>query len=176
MAEQLIRHCDDSSNSGIRNFSKIKPSRFQKFLRNFKVMESGCWEWVKSKSPGGYGSFSVFRRQVSASRASWIINNGEIGPGLCICHKCDNPPCVNPNHLFVGTVIDNVNDRHFKKRDAKQCGESHPGVKLKSKEVFEIRMKFKTGRFTKTDLGKEFGVHRAMIRRIVTGIGWKSLR
>ena len=80
----------------------------ERFYSKFKVATSGCWEWM-TVSANGYGRFSLFGKGDWAHRASWFIHNGELPAGF-ICHRCDNPKCVNPEHLFEGTARDNTHD------------------------------------------------------------------
>lgn len=88
----------------------------QRFLDKTNVCgENECWEWKGSKSKDGYGKFVALGNQL-AHRVSWIIHNGEIPKGLQVLHECDNPPCVNPKHLFLGTNHDNVLDKVKKGR------------------------------------------------------------
>jgi hypothetical protein len=75
-----------------------------------------CWEWTASLVTGGYGGFSVRRRQTRAHRYSWEETNGPVPSGLFVLHRCDNPPCVRPSHLFLGTIQDNVDDMMAKGR------------------------------------------------------------
>lgn len=77
-----------------------------------------CWEWCGARSRQGYGRFRMLGVWYFSHRYSWIQANGKIQDGLCVCHKCDNPPCVRPDHLFVGTNADNTRDRCLKKRSA----------------------------------------------------------
>lgn len=83
----------------------------------------GCWEWTKSRSRLGYGTFSLNRRKwVSAHRFAWTLTNGPIPDGLCVLHRCDNPPCVRADHLFLGTLRDNQQDMYAKGRARDRWG------------------------------------------------------
>jgi hypothetical protein len=77
--------------------------------------DQGCWEWQGSKNRG-YGTFSRNGRSERAHRHAWILTYGEIPPGLMVCHHCDNPPCIRPEHLFIGTMLDNMRDAARKGR------------------------------------------------------------
>lgn len=79
--------------------------------------DQGCWEWVGRRSRKGYGTFEVGNRQVMATHFSWELHNGPKPPELQVLHRCDNPSCVNPAHLFLGTNQDNVRDREEKGRN-----------------------------------------------------------
>ena len=129
----------------------------------------GCWLWHSTLDGRGYGTLKVDRRQVGAHRVSWEIHHGQIPSGMCVCHKCDVPTCVNPAHLFLGTHAENAADRDAKGRNAR--GVKHWKAKLSAKEVLEIR---ESKEKTKV-LRLRFGVSRSTIQNIRRGSMWKSL-
>lgn len=95
------------------------PTRSLPFVDRFwaKVDRSGdCWVWTAYRNRNGYGQFWFNRSLHLAHRVSWILTNGSIPDGLCVLHQCDNPPCVNPAHLWVGTQVENIADRDAKGR------------------------------------------------------------
>lgn len=75
-----------------------------------KATLTGCWEWVGAKRYFGHGNFWLNRKNIGSHQASWLINRGPIPKGACVLHACDNPPCVNPEHLFLGSLSDNSRD------------------------------------------------------------------
>lgn len=93
-------------------------------------MTADCWEWQGSRNARGYGQIRKDGRYIYAHRAAYELTHGSIPEGLCICHHCDNPPCCNPDHLFAGTMADNMHDRDAKGRNGsyKNRGKSHKGT------------------------------------------------
>jgi len=106
-----------------------------------KVRKAGeCWEFVGWRGRDGYGRIRGFRSQmIHAHRLSWILHYGTIPDELCVCHHCDNPPCVRPDHLFIGTHGDNARDREQKGRGKRVNGTNHHRSKLSPMDVRVIR-------------------------------------
>lgn len=136
-----------------------------------------CWEWTAARYPSGYGKLAVNQRVVSAHRYSWVLHNGPIpaGPGAhgwCVCHRCDNKRCVNPNHLFLGTHADNMADKAAKGQVGALSGERHHGSKLTDDIVRKIRRRYDEGGVTQTALAAEFGVWPGTINYVVRRQRW----
>jgi len=133
--------------------------------------ETGCQEWQMFLTPRGYGQLTYRNRRWLAHRLSYHMAVGEIRGALLVCHKCDNPKCVNPNHLFLGTDADNVSDKVFKGRQL--SGESHGASKLTQDQVDEIRRRVRAGE-RQIRLSEEFGVNRSCISKIINNLHWRG--
>lgn len=140
-----------------------------------------CWPWkLKPRDPFGYGGFHFNNRTQLSHRVAWQLANGEIPIGLCVLHRCDNPPCVNPAHLFLGTKTDNARDRNAKGRTSKghtsaienrSRGAKNVNVKLTEDIIRLIRLERSSGA-TRTAITERFKVARSTIGRIVAGQVW----
>ena len=108
-------------------------------LNSIPVPESGCFLWVGYCNPGGYAMSSFNSKNALVHRAVYKEFIGKIPEGFLVCHKCDVRCCVNPNHLFVGTHLDNHRDMTAKGRGVYLHGSAHPKAKLTEKDVIEIR-------------------------------------
>ena len=138
-----------------------------------KVDKSGdCWEWKGAKNPDGYGRFRLRSRLVQAHRFVYSLAYGNIPRGLCVCHHCDNPGCVNPNHLFLGTLVDNQRDSIAKERCSR--GERHGRTRLVDNDVHEIRRLCSLG-VTQTLLAKMWKLSRPQVSSIVNKVSWKHI-
>ena len=136
---------------------------------------NGCWEWFGAVADKGYGEIKIpkTRRQIPAHRLSYLIHRGEIPEGKCVLHRCDNPPCVNPEHLFVGTKLDNARDKVAKNRHC--YGERHGGHKLTEAKARKILELLETG-LSQMKIGEMMGVGQMQVSRIKRGIQWAHLQ
>lgn len=133
---------------------------------------TGCWEWKASKDKDGYGRFRFSGRSQKASRVAWMLYVGEIPSGMLVCHHCDNPGCVNPAHLFLGTDAANTRDKYDKGRGV--TGEKNGRAKLTVEQVIEIRSKYATGEHQRS-LAAQYGVAYQHISLIVRRVNWTHL-
>lgn len=149
--------------------------RFYSFVR-IQPPPSTCWQWTGATVPDGYGILSNpdTRRPVRAHVFSYELHIGPIPAGLQVLHKCDNPPCVNPKHLYAGTHARNMKDASERKRFPNRKGEKHPRVKLTEEKVRTIWQRLKNGESMKA-LGKEYRVAEITIWHIRKGNSWRHL-
>jgi len=144
-----------------------------------------CWPWRGAVDAYGYGflyagpCYHTGARWVKAHRLSWEMHNDrELEPGEYVLHHCDNPPCVNPAHLYVGTKKDNAQDRTDRKRgkENRQRGENNDNAKLSEKQVRDIITELKKlPRRSQTDIAAQFGIGQAHVSRIMLRQTWAHL-
>lgn len=144
--------------------------RFDSFV--YPEPNTGCWLWGGNTVNGGYGQFKVDGHPYLSHRISYKIHIGEIVGNLNVCHKCDIPSCVNPDHLFLGTQLENMIDRSNKLRQAR--GNSIGVSKLTNSMVGEIKQLLAMGLLHKA-VAKKFGVTRSVITKIKNGKIWQHL-
>ena len=132
-----------------------------------------CWEWIGAKHKGYGRILGPNRRDVmNAQRASWMLHFARGVPhGMQVCHKCDNPECTNPDHLFLGTLRDNMRDKMIKGRSGAPHGIQNPNTKLNEVIACNIYARIFQGE-RMSDLAKEFGVSPPTIRNIKRGVTW----
>ncbi len=141
---------------------KTGPIRFWRKVR----ITPECWEWMGRIRDDGYAEIMVDRVYYTVHRYSWILHRGDIPLGLMVCHSCDNRSCVNPNHLFLGTCQDNVDDAV---RKGRHChNESHGMCKLSNNQAKELRRLFRLGE-NRGSLMRRFGLGRTQVYRIGRG-------
>jgi hypothetical protein len=133
----------------------------------------GCWDWIGRRSKKGYGEIDLIQySHPYTHRVSWCLHFGDIPDGMCVLHECDNPSCVNPDHLFLGTNQDNVDDKCRKGRH--KVGMDTRSSKLTNEEVLEIR-KLHNDHIRISDISRMYGRSYNTIRRITIGVTWKHL-
>lgn len=148
------------------------PERFWR-----RVDQAGdCWVWTGSKTPHGYGTVRWSGDRLYSHRLAYTLANGPIPDGMFVCHRCDNPPCVRPDHLWLGTNADNIADRHQKgrTRTSPPFGENASTSKLRAVEVIALREAHAAGA-TLEALARRYGVHHNTVQAIVVGKNWRSV-
>ncbi len=141
------------------------------------MAENGCWEWQGYRDKDGYGNFGVKVAgnrpywPVRAHRYAWMQVHGEIPNGMVVCHRCDNPSCVNPEHLFLGTPADNMHDRDKKGRARDSRGEKSGNHKLTEKDVHAIR----SSCLSRAELARMYNLNWQTVADIVARRRWRHV-
>lgn len=132
-----------------------------------------CWHWTAASFRRGYGAIKVNGKMKKAHRVSFEMHFGEIPDGQMVCHSCDTPSCVRPDHLFLGTSQENTADRDAKQRQCRgsRCHQS----KLTREQVIEIRELYASGNYSQPELGRMYGVAHTSIGAIVRRASWKHV-
>ena len=170
LKHRALKHCSKSCSN--RGRTKTLAERFARYIG--ETTDSGCILWTGSRAAHGYGHIGGTvdgrRTMLLAHRVAWELANGPIPDGLQILHRCDNPPCINVDHLFLGTHMDNHVDKAQKGRGPR--GEKNPKAKLAAHHVREIRKRYASATVTQLQLAKEYHVHLSTIERIVAKTSW----
>jgi hypothetical protein len=134
-----------------------------------------CWEWQAYRMAAGYGQFGINQQVLRAHRVAWELENGPIPPGHYVCHHCDNPPCCNPAHLFIGTPADNMQDKAAKGRGAGGgFGACHAKTTLTEDEARQVRRLYDEGCVGR-EIASSFGVSPSVVSSIGTRRSWVRL-
>lgn len=161
MHYERVRRLGDASDSALSHL--LTPTLESRLTPRLDMTggPDSCWEWQGNRLGDGYGTFSFQHQMWRAHRASYVVNVGPIPDGMFVCHRCDNPPCCNPTHLFLGSPKDNHSDMFRKKR--------HPlAGRLSEAQVASLKVRIDAGEPIQA-LADEFGVHYTTIWRRVSG-------
>lgn len=153
-------------------FQRARAARFWKNVDTSGGYDA-CWPWLGTKLPGGYGAVTFLGKRTTAHRIAYQLDRGEeIPDGIDGLHNCDNPPCCNPRHIFIGTQKDNIADMHEKGRagDTRNFGENHGRAKLTDTQVEEIRLLYRAVGHTQATLADMFNIGPSQISRIIQGL------
>lgn len=136
-----------------------------------------CWEWTGSRNQAGYGVVRMTDSSFPAHRVSYELFIGPIPEGWCVCHRCDNPPCCHPDHLFLGTPADNTRDMMSKDRHVRGIvyGESCGTHKLSERDVLDIRRRYAERSSTQVELSAEYGISKNHTCAIIKRHAWQHL-
>jgi hypothetical protein len=165
----------------------IRPEHIERFLSRI-TKTATCWLWNARCFPNGYGQFRIDKRQLGAHRVSWAIHHGEFpDASLCVCHRCDNPACVNPSHLWLGTHQENAADKKAKGRANNPHGQRHGSylhpestakgerngqALLSAQQVAAIRETYSRGGVRQKDLALQFGIGQTTVSAIIRKTNW----
>ena len=176
--------CVNPDHLSILNYANdFRLTKEQKFLRRVRKTET-CWLWIGQLDRHGYGAFRDNSRTMKAHRTAWEMYRGQIPDNMVVCHNCpsgDNPSCVNPDHLFIGTQGDNTRDMDKKGRrgttkgykyNVDWSGSNNGNAKIDQETADKIRERYRTVRITQSELAREFDVSPATVSLIVTGQRW----
>ena len=155
-----------------------RPTRIERFWSKVdrSAGDDACWEWTACRNAAGYGSFPIATGKTQlAHRFIYSTVIGSIPEGHGVLHRCDNPPCVNPAHLFTGTAADNCADKIRKGREWHIRGEAVSLARLTADDVATIRKRYAVGGVSQESLAAEFGVIQATISKVVRRDTWRHV-
>jgi hypothetical protein len=168
---------------------ELTPQDIQRFHKNYHILSTEqCWRWTGRKVQDGYGYFQVKKKRYIASRVAYFLHFGIDPSELNVLHTCDNPPCCNPEHLFLGTQPQNIADMVSKKRNKSMplnqnrqhihpemvTGSKNPRSKLTEDQVKSIREQLSKG-ITAREIAKQFNVHASLIGHIKHRRNWTHI-
>ena len=164
------------------SYARMYPPIEQRFwTRVIKGTGDACWEWQGSQDGHGYGSVFYQGRMQKAPRVAWQLTHGAIPAKTEVCHECDNPLCVRPDHLFLGNHMTNAQDMAAKGRQVFQRrperakrGEAHYCAKLDNSSIIAIRYRHKNGE-PMEQIARSYDVSKQTIWRIIRRLTWKHI-
>ena len=145
----------------------------KRFFSAVTIDDNGCWNSPFDRS-AKYARIWCAGRHMLAHHYAWIVAYGEIPDGMCVLHHCDNPKCVNPKHLFLGTNQDNVNDKMKKGRHKTLKGTKHPNAKLNNHQILMIKKALRS-RISQRKIAEIYNVSQGTITKINQGISYKEV-
>mgnify|MGYP003575162333 CR=1 FL=1 len=167
---------------------QVQPVQPRLDAKSAPVPFSGCRLWYGASVPFGYGVISIQGRQRYAHRAAWEAQHGPIPEGKFVLHRCDTPACINPDHLFLGTLQDNTQDMLAKGRcragapkgdrnpmrlhKGIAAGERNGSAKLTPEQVAQIRARYQRGVTRQVDIARDFGIKQPQVSSILRGESW----
>lgn len=161
------RKCKDQQNGTLHE-------RFWRFVVKGSAIDE-CWRWIGSKGPRGYGAIGDGSKNLRAHRLSWEMHNSQkIPDGMEVCHRCDNPECTNPSHLFVGTHQENMDDMMAKGRRPPTTGTRQWKSRFTEDQVIDIRKMHADG-FARKEICDKYNANSSIIGKIVNGKLWRHL-
>lgn len=174
-----VRVCKDGINRCAR-VKRTKPELIQSLYERRNIvnrsLNTPCWEWTGAKNKRGYGTIGYLGKYVRINRISYMLFRGIVPRSMEVCHKCDNPKCFNPDHLFLGTHTDNMRDAFSKGRIPIHKGEASGASKLTEKQVRIIRKLYVPFTNSRHTLSKRFNVHGDTVVLAATGKTWSHLK
>lgn len=169
-----VGHKVEHKKARTHNYPNTRDNHF--YNKTLVPDENGCMNWIGGKNQSGYGNMWHLKRMWLASRYSFKLYNGLFNESLCVLHKCDNPSCVAPEHLFIGTKKDNMRDCSNKGRVKipNLIGEKCPTAILKNDDVLKIKEMLKNGIKSRV-IAEHYKVHSTTIYKIKNGKNWRHI-
>ena len=175
-------------NQHLRLFEALRQQKIRWFMRYVVKRDDGCWEYIGKRDKNGYGKSRVIPLTWHAHRAAYFLFIGDVPDYLCVCHRCDRPWCVSPDHLFLGTQAENISDKVRKGRTAfgdKHGSKTHPekirrginhwNAKISENVAVEIKQLLQSPNANCRAIAREYGVHRGVVYNIKYGNSWRHL-
>lgn len=168
----IILSAQGFEDRGMKMKTRFLAKDIERFWGNVEKTKH-CWTWSAACFAKGYGLYYAGSLRHMAHRFSWELSNGQIPRGLFVLHHCDNRPCVNPSHLFLGTLLDNNLDMARKGRQV--FGEIVVTSKLTETKASEILKKYNTNKYSQARLAREYQMSKTAIYELVRGISWRRV-